>query len=147
MKEFTKALNWVLGLGTKTLVVASFAVALFIAIFNTQDAGHTAERFLIHFFSSTGLLLIALASQRWVVMKFGFTAPKGLGAYLVPALVCLIVVFSREPFDAKTTGDIVKSYVDFVSWGLGFVAGVWGLYRMGSYLSTLSRNLARTFGR
>ena len=85
---------------------------------------HIADRFLIHFFASGGLLIAC--SLGWMVAKRKARPPRRIEKYepiILPALVIFWVTATREAYDvwngpprrALAGGKLVKSVFDFIS--------------------------------
>lgn len=93
--------------------------------------GHVIERFVIHLFSSYGLVcgvwfclsIVRKRAPRWL--------PDGwLALLVISALFVALCGFVREPWDATQVGDPWwKSYTDFASWIIGSALACFGQYR------------------
>lgn len=92
---------------------------------------HIVERFLVHFFSATGIVLAVSTFLRFARRKKRYSwLPDGTRATLVwAALIVFSVAVLREAYDVSAGGWVVKSYFDYASWALGCGVGAWGLIR------------------
>lgn len=88
-----------------------------------EFVAHVANRFLIHFFASGGLLIAA--SLGWIIAKRKARNLERYEPIILPALVILWVTATREAYDVWRGGELVKSVFDFISWTLG--VAVWGV--------------------
>ena len=107
---------------------------------NVSIISHILERFVIHLFSSTGVLLLTLWGFWCLEIFVGWwPALYGWWQLVLPALICLMLTGSREIFDIKRGGLLVKSIIDWISWAVGLGLSFWGVYQ-------LTPRLAEIFG-
>ena len=87
------------------------------------------ERGIIHFFSSSGVYLIALTGF-WLLERKVRWWPHlhGWWALILPALLSFMVISRREIFDVAAGGLLVQSISDWISWIAGLGVSVWALY-------------------
>ena len=98
---------------------------------------HVLDRFVIHFMSGTTVQVMMLTLQEWLRRRFWWYPDlRGWAAYIVPALVALLVIFAREPVDAIRDGAL-KSYIDLGSWVIAIGGGTYALYRLTPALSRI----------
>jgi hypothetical protein len=96
-----------------------------------ETVGHIIERFVIHFFSATGLVLSVATFLRYAKRKKSYNwLPEGARATVIwAALVVFAASTMREAYDVSVGGWVVKSYFDYASWALGCGIGAWGIIR------------------
>ena len=93
---------------------------------------HVVDRFIIHFSSSPGLLLMSsvlwrTASRKNRQSKF---FPRSMEQTLVYASVSTFALTTlREAFDVAHGQPLFKAPIDYASWAIGLGVGVWALYR------------------
>ncbi len=90
------------------------------------------ERSIIHFFSSAGVVLLALYGF-WLLERKVSWWPKTRGGWwdlVLPALVSFTFISFREVFDVASGGSPVKSVCDWLSWLLGMGVSIWAIYRL-----------------
>ena len=93
--------------------------------------GHILERFVIHFFSSAGVYLIALWGFWLLERKVSWwPKPRGWWELILPALLSFLFISFREVFDVAGGGPVAKSVSDWISWSAGLGAALWALYRL-----------------
>lgn len=95
---------------------------------------HILDRAAIHFFASSGLVLLSLFVLRFVQRKKAWPwLPVMLQAQLVLVGVAVFGLSAlREAYDVAQGGSLLKSIADYASWAAGCVASVWGLWRFRS---------------
>ena len=104
---------------------------------------HILERFTIHLFSSTGVFLVSLWGFWCLELYVGWWPPlHGWWQMILPALVCLMATGSREIFDVKRGGLVVKSIIDWISWAVGLVLSIYGIYRLAPRLHHILAEIA-----
>ena len=91
---------------------------------------HIVERFIIHFFSGSGVVVLSLTAWAWCERKKWIRQLPGWWFFIVPVGLACFLIFLREPVDVSAGGWTGKSYIDLVSWFLGCGAGVYGMYRL-----------------
>lgn len=94
--------------------------------------GHIVDRFIIHFFSSAGLVLATAHGIRVLtkILRNTDWLPAEWKMRLVLSGL-LVFAFStlREAHDIANGQPLIKAYTDYASWLLGCGFSVWGLYR------------------
>ena len=93
---------------------------------------HIIDRFIIHFFASAGVVLMALFTLRYASRKL---KTKLLPVHLeTQIIVAALAVFAdatlREAWDVHSGQALVKAITDYISWLLGCGCTAWGLYRL-----------------
>lgn len=93
---------------------------------------HIADRFLIHFFSSAGIVLAAtfalgVAQRR---LRWPWLPRFVQGQIILSAVLVFAVVVLREPYDVSRGDSLTKSICDFLSWAGGCGVSAWGLWRL-----------------
>lgn len=93
---------------------------------------HILDRFVIHFFSSAGILLCALFALRFVCRRTRTEfLPQTFRAQLVfAALAVFAFAALREAWDVHQGQSIVKAFTDYASWFLGCGCCAYGLHRL-----------------
>lgn len=93
---------------------------------------HIAERFIIHFFASAGVLLCALFALRYAARKIKSKfIPKDFPIQLLVAGLAVFAVSTmREAYDVSNGQQLVKAFTDYASWLLGCGLSAYGLYRI-----------------
>ncbi len=90
--------------------------------------GHILERFVIHFFASTSLVVGVYFLILFLMRRF-----KDYTQFL-PLAMAALVVFAfaslREAVDVSNGQPLVKAFTDYASWLLGCGASAWGIYRL-----------------
>ena len=96
-----------------------------------MDIAHILERAVIHFFSSSGVYLIALWGF-WLLERKVKWWPqlRGWRELILPAVLSFLLISTREIFDMAAGGSVVKSVCDWLSWLLGLGVSVWAVYRL-----------------
>lgn len=96
---------------------------------------HILERFLIHFFSSAGVLLCAVFAYATIVRRLPKAATwlpsetfKKRMVFL--SVVILLVAFAREAWDVHKGQVIAKAFTDYASWALGLGCSIWAIVRV-----------------
>lgn len=85
---------------------------------------HIAERFLIHFFSSAGLVLAAFHLLGWLQRRSRFV-PEGWRARLALAGLAVFAVSTlREAYDVHAGQSLLKAVADYLSWLSGTALSV-----------------------
>ena len=95
-----------------------------------EDIG---QRFLIHFFSSGGLLIAAVLTWNWLLRRFRWL--RDYEVLILPGLLILWLTATREAYDVWNGGSLLKSISDFISWAFGVGVWVFGLTRIGMWWS------------
>ena len=95
---------------------------------------HVLDRFVIHFFSSGGILLCCFFVLHFVQRKKQWI---WLPALMQPQLLLVgVCVFAgsalREAYDVHAGQTLVKAIIDYVSWAAGCACSIWGLWRFRS---------------
>ena len=91
---------------------------------------HILARFVIHVFSSTGFLILAIWLF-WGLERFSWWEPlSGWWQLVLPATLCFMLAASREIWDVSRGGWIGKSVIDWISWAVGLGLSCYGLYRL-----------------
>jgi hypothetical protein len=95
--------------------------------------GHIAERFVIHFFSSCGVVLCVLLVLRMIQRrKPSKFLPSMIGQQLVFAALAVFAASTlREAWDVHQGQTVTKAVFDYISWLSGAGLSAWGLYRIG----------------
>ena len=75
------------------------------------DVAHIFERFMIHFFSAGGVLLVALNLKNFIYPE---------ASDFVALLMVFTLISFREIWDVKNGNPLIKSVSDWVSWAFGF---------------------------
>jgi hypothetical protein len=95
--------------------------------------GHILERALLHFVSSTFLVIASFIALRYWY-RTNRKAALWLGTERASLVIAALGVFAiaalREPYDVWAGGPVVKSYTDFFSWFTGCAVSAWGVYRL-----------------
>lgn len=93
---------------------------------------HIVDRFVLHFFMSAGVLLLALAVFWYLERKVRWwPSPHGYWFYIVPALLSFMFISFREVFDVAYSGQlVVKAVTDWISWITGLGVSIWALIRL-----------------
>lgn len=99
------------------------------------EAWHILDRFTIHFFASTSLVLLATFALAWLDRR----PPSAQLSLFVPSTVpsrltlaaALVWALSmlREGWDVAHGQTLLKAGADHLSWLLGVGVSAWGLYR------------------
>jgi|PlaIllAssembly_1097288.scaffolds.fasta_scaffold558905_1 hypothetical protein len=93
---------------------------------------HTVERFVIHFFSSAGVLLCALFALRFAARKIKTAFLPD--TYARQLLFCAVAVFCgaalREAIDVHYGQSLTKAIFDYISWAAGCGCSIWALVRL-----------------
>lgn len=94
---------------------------------------HILERFLIHFFAASSLVLAVWFALKWWTSKntkvANWISPYSNHLLVTSALIVWALSTLREPFDLSTGQTLTKAVFDFSSWLLGCGVSVLGLYR------------------
>lgn len=95
---------------------------------------HIIERFFIHFFCATAIVLIIYYILRfwtWHNKKVHtFLSDRTTHLLVVSALITFGLITQREAYDIILGNQIwYKTIFDQISWLLGASVGAWGLYR------------------
>lgn len=96
---------------------------------------HAIDRFIIHFFSSAGVLVCAVFGYASLVRR----VPK-LAAWLPSetfnkrlvflAVVILLFAVGREAWDVYKGQSIAKAFSDWASWAMGLGCSIWAVIRI-----------------
>ena len=109
---------------------------------------HAAERFVIHFFSSAGVWLIALWGFWLLERKVRWwPAPGGWWELILPALLSFVGISFREVFDVAGGQPVAKAVSDWLSWVLGLGAAAWAFYRLIPRGAEILREMQQQRGR
>ena len=86
---------------------------------------HVLERSVYHIVG--GMALLPILQAVWFECRRKGWLPKLSGLLFagVPALVVLMAVAIREPFDAQMTGLAFKSLIDYATWAFGLLLAAW----------------------
>ena len=100
------------------------------------------ERAVIHFFSSAGVVLLALYGFWYLERKVSWwPQTRGWWDLILPALVSFVIISFREVFDVARGGSPVKSVCDWLSWLAGMGVSIWALYRLFPRLGQIHREI------
>jgi len=93
---------------------------------------HILERALIHFFSSSGIVLCAYFLLGHIQRRVHFAFLSTLREQrLFTAALCVFAVSTmREAYDVAHSQALLKAFTDYASWLLGCGFSVFGLYRI-----------------
>jgi hypothetical protein len=93
---------------------------------------HIIDRFLIHFFSSAGIVLAATFALATLQrrLRWPWLPSRVQGQIILSALLVFSVAVLREPYDVSRGDPLAKSISDFISWASGCGVSVWGLWRL-----------------
>lgn len=93
---------------------------------------HTLERFLIHFFSASGTILLLVHFLRWTQRRWPSKwVPQTLRGQLILSTLTIVAVAGLvESIHVAHSQPVVKSFTDFLSWLAGSLACVYALYRL-----------------
>lgn len=95
--------------------------------------GHILERGLLHFVSSTFLVVASFFALRFWY-RTNAKASAWLGTERAMLIIAALGVWAlstlREPYDVWNGGPAIKSYTDFFSWFAGCAVSAWGVYRL-----------------
>ncbi len=105
-------------------------------------AAHVLERAVIHFFSSAGVYVLALAAFWWLERKVKWWPElKGWWELVLPAVASFLFISLREVWDVSAGGSPIKSVCDWLSWLAGLGASVWASYRLSPRLTSILREI------
>jgi hypothetical protein len=91
---------------------------------------HILDRFFIHFFASTSLVLLAATGVRVAAKKLPrFAPPYWMHQLVIAALLVFAFSTLREAVDVAHGQPLVKAFTDYASWLLGSGVSVWAIYR------------------
>ena len=95
---------------------------------------HIIDRFVIHFFSSAGILLCALFALRWAERRWKLSwLPYTFKTQLIVAALAVFAISTlREAFDVYNGQLLIKAVTDYISWLTGLGCSVYALYRIRS---------------
>ena len=117
----------------KFRLLAAGAIALTVwALWGltADEIRHIVDRSVIHFFCAPGVLLLSQAGFRFLERKLPISRLRGWWYFIVPGLAAALTIGLREPYDVATgAAPAVKSYIDYISWLLGYAFATWGLWR------------------
>ena len=93
---------------------------------------HQRSRAIIHFICAGGALTISQGGYQFLERKVKAVGHilHGWFFFIVPGISAITVIFLREPFDVGASGDVLKSYIDLLSWVLGVIVFSWGQWRL-----------------
>jgi len=93
---------------------------------------HAIDRFVVHFFSSAGALLLALFTFRYLCRRLDVDwLPSRLPAQIVfVALGVFSFATLREAWDVAHGQVLAKAITDYVSWGAGLGCSAYGLLQL-----------------
>jgi hypothetical protein len=91
-----------------------------------------AERFVIHFFSSCGIVLCTFFLLRLLRRKTSLVFLPSIPEQqlLFSALAVFAVSTLREAYDVYRGQPLLKAFTDYASWLFGCGFSVFGLYRL-----------------
>lgn len=88
---------------------------------------HIAERFVIHFFSSGGVMLGSLIGLKYAAPHLSIL-PAALNQQVLFAAVCIVAGTSfREAYDMKQGQTLTKAIWDYSSWVAGCLFSAWAI--------------------
>ena len=95
---------------------------------------HILDRMTIHFFASSGVVLLSFFVLHFVQRKKQW---EWLPSMTQPQLILVAVsVFAasalREAWDVSAGQSVGKAIADYCSWAAGVTCAVWGLWRFRS---------------
>ena len=92
---------------------------------------HQRIRSIIHFLCAGCVLTISQGGYWFFERKVKIVKNilRGWFFFITPGISAVMVIFLREPFDAGAGGDVLKSYLDLISWLL-VVVFAWGQWRL-----------------
>ena len=93
---------------------------------------HQRGRSIIHFFCAGGVLTASQVGFWFLERKVKVVGKilRGWFFFIIPGVSVIGMIFLREPFDAVSSGDVIKSYLDPMSWLLGVVVFAWAQWRL-----------------
>jgi hypothetical protein len=95
---------------------------------------HIMDRFVIHFFSSAGLVLLLVHILGYIRRRVPDSVqwiPETIMQRLVVAALCVFAGSAlREGYDVSRGQPLAKAVTDHISWLLGTAMSVWAIYRL-----------------
>lgn len=93
---------------------------------------HIIERFIIHLFSATGLVVGTFFAIQSIQRRYAKDwLPSNVGGRLLLAgFLVFGVTATREAWDVHNGQPIVKAFTDYISWAIGLGLGIWATYRL-----------------
>jgi hypothetical protein len=94
--------------------------------------GHIIDRFIIHFFASTGVVLALTYALGCLARRTRWPwLPRfARSQVMVAALVVYAASTLREAYDVSQGQTLTKAIFDYVSWAGGCGCSAWGLWRL-----------------
>ena len=93
---------------------------------------HALDRFVIHFFSASGLLLFTFFGLLFLKRKWlhSYIPDKLVQQLVYAGAIILFFAFGREAIDVHNGQPFYKVFTDNISWICGVGCGIWGIMRL-----------------
>ena len=107
-------------------------IAILLTLCFVLMTSHQRERFIIYFFCAGGALTLSQVGFWFLERKVHWVSRllKGWLWFIIPGIAAIFAIGLREPLDVAASGDVIKSYLDTISWILGVVIFSWGRWRL-----------------